>query len=258
MADQHGKDQQPIPDPAIFARNLVEIAKRCRKLVAEFMERQDIVKKNVQFDPQNLASAYLEMTSKIISNPSFLLETQVKLWKDYTHLLQTATKRLMGEKPEPVIQPAKGDKRFKDKSWEENQVFDFIKQSYLLAARWMQNTVHDVEGMDPKTKKKVEFYTRQFVDAIAPSNFVLTNPEVLRVTIESNGENLVRGLDHVLEDLERGKGRLAIRMTDPNAFEVGRNIAVTPGKVIFRNELMELLQYEPVTEKVYKRPLLIV
>ncbi|MFZ2870267.1 PHA/PHB synthase family protein [Zavarzinia sp.] len=258
MADQHGKDQQPIPDPAAFARNMVEVAKRCRKLVAEFMERQDIVRKNVNVDPQNLVAAYLEMTAKIISNPSYMLDAQVKLWKDYAQLMQSATKRLLGEKPSPVISPSKSDKRFKDRSWEENQAFDFIKQSYLLAARWIQNTVHDVEGLDPKTKKKVEFYTRQFVDAIAPSNFVLTNPEVLRVTIESNGENLVRGLDHVLEDLERGKGRLAIRMTDPNAFEVGRNIAVTPGKVIFRNDLMELLQFEPSTEKVFKRPLLIV
>jgi polyhydroxyalkanoate synthase len=257
MADQHGKDQQPIPDPAVLARNMVEIAKRCRKLVAEFMERQDIVRKNVNFDPSNLASAYMEMTAKIIANPGQLLDAQVKLWRDYVSLFQTATKRLLGEKPQPVIEPLKGDKRFKDASWEENQAFDFIKQAYLLAARWMQNTVHDVEGMDPKTKKKVEFYTRQFMDAIAPSNFVLTNPEVLRVTIESNGENLVRGLDHVLEDLERGKGRLDIRMTDPNAFEVGRNIAVTPGKVVFRNDLIELLQYEPSTEKVYKRPLLI-
>ncbi|RJF87247.1 class I poly(R)-hydroxyalkanoic acid synthase [Oleomonas cavernae] len=257
MADQHGKDQQPIPDPAVLARNMVEIAKRCRKLVAEFMERQDIVRKNVNFDPSNLASAYLEMTAKIIANPGQLLDAQVRLWRDYVSLFQTATKRLLGEKPQPVIEPAKGDKRFKDASWEENQAFDFIKQAYLLSARWIQSTVHDVEGMDPKTKKKVEFYTRQFMDAIAPSNFVLTNPEVLRVTIESNGENLVRGLDHVLEDLERGKGRLDIRMTDPNAFEVGRNIAVTPGKVIFRNDLMELLQYEPATEKVYKRPLLI-
>ena len=257
MADQHGKDQQPIPDPAVLARNMVEIAKRCRKLVAEFMERQDIVRKNVNFDPSNLASAYLEMTAKIIANPGQMLDAQVKLWRDYVSLFQTATKRLLGEKPQPVIEPLKGDKRFKDSSWEENQAFDFIKQAYLLAARWMQNTVHDVEGMDPKTKKKVEFYTRQFMDAIAPSNFVLTNPEVLRVTIESNGENLVRGLDHVLEDLERGKGRLDIRMTDPNAFEVGRNVAITPGKVVFRNDLMELLQYDPSTEKVYKRPLLI-
>jgi polyhydroxyalkanoate synthase len=121
----------------------------------------------------------------------------------------------------------------------------------------MQSIVHHVEGMDDKTAQKVDFYTRQFVDAIAPSNFVLTNPEVLRTTIESGGENLLHGLKHVLEDLERGKGRLMIKMTDLDAFEVGRNIAVTPGKVIFQNDLLQLLQYEPTTEKVQRRPLLV-
>src|SRR5690606_25387721 len=136
--------------------------------------------------------------------------------------------------------------------------FDFIKQSYLITARWLQSVVQNVDGLDPKTAKKVDFYTRQFVDAMAPSNIVMTNPEVLRKTIETGGENLLRGLENLIADLERGKGRLDIRMTDMGAFEIGRDVAVTPGAVVFRNDLMELLQYEPATETVLKRPLLII
>src|SRR5262249_8808566 len=142
--------------------------------------------------------------------------------------------------------------------WQENQLFDFIKQSYLLSARWLQSTVRNVEGLDPKTAKKVDFYTRQFVDAMAPSNFVLTNPEVLRKTLEPGGENLVKRLEKLLEDLDRGKGQLQIKMTDAAAFEVGRNVAITPGKVVFQNELMQLLQYDPTTPEVAKRPVLII
>jgi polyhydroxyalkanoate synthase len=155
-----------------------------------------------------------------------------------------------------VVAPAPGDKRFRDKDWQENQVFDFIKQSYLLTANWLQSSIGNLEGVDPAQAKRVRFYTKQFADAISPSNFVFTNPEVLRLTMQTNGENLVKGLDHLLEDLDRGGGQLAIRQT-ADAFRVGENIALTPGKVIFRNELVELLQYDPATAEVYERPLLI-
>jgi polyhydroxyalkanoate synthase len=164
---------------------------------------------------------------------------------------------MLGEETPPVIEPSKEDRRFKDAAWNENQLFDFIKQSYLLSARWMQSTVRNVEGLDEKTAQKVDFYTRQFVDAMAPSNFVLTNPEVLRTTLESGGENLVKGLQNLLADLERGKGKLAIKMTDLEAFKIGENLAVTPGKVVYQNALMQLLQYDPATKTVARRPLLI-
>jgi poly[(R)-3-hydroxyalkanoate] polymerase subunit PhaC len=165
---------------------------------------------------------------------------------------------MMGHDAEPVIAPAKDDRRFKDAAWQDNQLFDFVKQSYLLTARWLQSTVQSVEGLEDKTARKIDFYTRQFVDAMAPSNFVLTNPEVLRATMESGGENLVKGLQNLLDDLERGKGQLKIRMTDLEAFEVGQNIAVTPGKVIYQNDLIQLIQYAPTTKEVAKRPLLII
>src|SRR3546814_123079 len=186
------------------------------------------------FDPLNVGGAFLEMTRQMMADPARLVQAQVSLWQDYMALWQNATRRFLGQETEPVIGPAKDDRRFKDAAWDDNSLFDFIKQSYLLTARWVQNTVRDVEGLDEQTARKVDFYTRQFVDAMAPSNFVLTNPEVLRATFESGGENLVHGLENLLTDLEKGEGRLRIRMVDADAFEIGKNIATTPGKEIGR------------------------
>ncbi len=136
-------------------------------------------------------------------------------------------------------------------------MFDFIKQSYLLSARFVQDVVKQADGLDAKTAQKVDFYSRQFVDAMSPSNFLLTNPEVLRKTAETGGENLLKGLNNLLSDLEQGKGKLRIKMTDMDAFKLGVNIGVSPGKVVYQNSLMQLVQYDPTTETVLKRPLLI-
>jgi poly[(R)-3-hydroxyalkanoate] polymerase subunit PhaC len=194
----------------------------------------------------------------MMSDPSRLVQAQLSLWNDYMTLWQRTAQRFLGGGAEPMIEPSAGDRRFRDKAWTENTLFDFIKQSYLLTARWLQGAVKDVEGIDERTARKVDFYTRQFVDAIAPSNFVMTNPEVLRATIESRGENLLNGLKNLLVDLERGKGRLAIKMTDMQAFHIGENIAVSPGKVVYQNDLLQLIQYEPTTATVKRRPLLII
>ena len=173
-------------------------------------------------------------------------------------LWQNTARRMMGIEAEPVIDATARDRRFKDAAWKESEVFDFIKQSYLLSARFVQDVVKQVDGLDDKTAQKVDFYARQFVDAMSPSNFLLTNPEVLRKTAETGGENLLKGLNNLLADLERGKGKLHIKMTDMEAFKLGENIGVSPGKVVFQNDLMQLIQYAPTTEKVLKRPLLIV
>jgi len=236
---------------------MAEIAERSQRLVLEFLGRQSGNGVGPA-DPLNIGSAFLEMTGRLMADPAKLMQAQVSLWQDYMTLWQRTAERFLGGKAEPMVEPAASDRRFKDAAWSDGTLFDFIKQSYLLTARWLQSTVKEIDGLDDKTAKKVDFYTRQFVDAMAPSNFVLTNPEVLRTTIESGGENLVTGLKHMLEDLERGKGRLMIKMTDMDAFKVGENIAVTPGKVVFQNDLMQLLQYEPTTETVKRRPLLII
>jgi len=194
----------------------------------------------------------------MMNNPSAVMQAQVNLWSDYMNLWQTTAQRMMGQESDPIIEPERDDRRFKDESWSENTIFDYIKQSYLLSARWMQSTVKDVEGLDDKTARKVDFYTKQFADALAPTNFMMTNPQVIKATLDSRGENLVNGLENLLDDLERGKGKLKIAMTDPDAFEVGENIACTEGQVVYQNDLMQLIQYAPKTETVHKRPLLIV
>ncbi|MGE0723385.1 MAG: class I poly(R)-hydroxyalkanoic acid synthase, partial [Alphaproteobacteria bacterium] len=254
MANQQDAGQDAavkVPDPVELSRAMTSIAERSQKVVGDFLQRQSAARDGAGMaDPLNIGGAFLEMTARMMADPAKLVQAQMRLWTDYLQLWQHATQKWLGHEAPPVAAPAEGDRRFKDSAWEENAVFDYIKQSYLLTARWMQSVVKDVEGLDDKTAKKVDFYTRQFVDAMAPSNFVMTNPEVLRATIESGGENLLKGLENLLEDLERGKGRLDNKMTDFDAFEVGRNVAVTPGKVVYENDLLQLVQYAPTTPKV--------
>lgn len=244
-------------DPAVMAETMGRIAEQSQRLLQDFLNRHAQEFK-LGPDAFSLGRAFLELTARMMADPQKLIEAQVSLWQDYMNLWQATAARMMGQETSAVIAPAKDDRRFKDSAWQENQVFDYIKQSYLLTARWLQGTVREVEGLDDKTAKKVDFYTRQFVDAMAPSNFVMTNPEVLRTTIESGGENLIKGLENLLEDLERGNGTLKISMTDQEAFEIGKNIALQPGKVVFQNDLIQLIQYAPSTKKVAKRPLLII
>ena len=257
MSEQQGEEARPA-NPVELSRTMTDIAEKSQKLVSDWLERQVRNGGGAPLDPLNIGGAFMEMTTRMMADPAKLMQAQMNLWQDYMTLWQSTTRRMLGDSAEPAVTPDQGDRRFLDPAWDENQLFDFIKQSYLLTARWLQTTVEDVEGMDGETAKKVDFYTRQFVDAMAPSNFIMTNPEVLRATLESGGDNLVKGLQNLLRDLERGDGRLDIKMTDYDAFELGRNIAVTPGKVVYQNDLMQLIQYEPTTEKVHKRPLLII
>jgi polyhydroxyalkanoate synthase len=244
-----------MPDPAEIGRSMADIAERSQRIVSEWLKRQ--ADANHSPDPLNIASAFMEMTARLIASPGHLVEAQLGFWRDYMSLWQNTTRRIMGMETEPVIDAASTDRRFKDDAWKENEVFDFIKQSYLLSARYVQDVVKQVDGLDAKTAQKVDFYARQFVDAMSPSNFLLTNPEVLRKTAETGGENLLKGLNNLLSDLEQGKGKLRIKMTDMEAFQLGENIGVSPGKVVYQNDLMQLIQYTPSTETVLKRPLLI-
>src|SRR5271169_4176025 len=246
-----------FPDADELARQLADVAKKSQHLVTDFLKRQSPEQGIGMASPLAIGAAFFEMTARMMSDPSRLVQAQLSLWNDYMTLWQRTAQRFLGGNPEPMIEPPQGDRRFRDAAWNDNTLFDFIKQSYLLTARWLQGTVRDAEGIDERTARKVDFYTRQFVDALAPSNFLMTNPEALRATIESRGENLLHGLKNLLDDLERGKGRLAMRMTDMAAFQIGKNIAVTPGKVIYQNDLIQLIQYAPTTETVKRRPLLV-
>jgi polyhydroxyalkanoate synthase len=247
-----------LPDPAEVGRSMADIAERSQRLVSDWLARQAEGEGPTSPDPLNIGGAFMEMTTRLMANPAKLVQAQIGFWQDYMSLWQNTARRLMGIDSQPVIEGDPKDRRFKDDAWKENEVFDFIRQTYLLSARYVQDVVKQADGLDPQTAQKVDFYSRQFVDAMSPSNFLLTNPEVLRKTAETGGENLLRGLNNLLADLERGKGELRIKMTDTDAFRIGENIAVTPGKVIYQNDLMQLIQYTPTTEKVLKRPLLII
>ena len=234
-----------------------DIATRSQRLLQDFSERYKADGPQTA-DPLNLTQTFMDFTSKMLADPNRLVQAQMELWQQYMKLWQVTAQRMMGQKVDAVAEPAKGDKRFNDPAWKDEVVFDYLKQSYLLTARWLQGTVKEVEGVDDKTAKKVDFYTRQFIDAMSPSNFAMTNPQVVKATVESKGENLLKGLQNLLTDLERGKGKLAIRQTDMDAFKVGGNVATSPGKVVYQNDVMQLIQYAPSTEEVYEMPLLIV
>jgi polyhydroxyalkanoate synthase len=209
-------------------------------------------------DPFNAAPAMSEVIGKLAAQPDRLFKAQAELMGRYMELWQSAAKRMTdGERTAPVVAPAPGDRRFNDADWEATPLFDVIKQSYLLSANWLNELVGQVEDVDPQTKRRAEFFMKFMTDAFSPSNFLISNPVALRQVMETEGESLVRGMDNFAADLERGQGSLQISQTDTSKFEVGVNVASTPGKVVFQNELIQLLQFAPTTDEVFEIPLVI-
>jgi len=252
------QEQAAPQDPVERAGRILWLMERAQRLMANAALRGDADNGFQIPDPRIVGAAFADFAGKAAANPGRFVTAQLELWRDHFDLWSRFARRAEGEAIEPMAVPARDDRRFADAAWSEHPMFDYVKQAYLLNARWLQSTVQQVDEIDDDTRRKVEFYMRQFVDACAPSNFVATNPKVLRETFDSSGENLVRGLEHLVADLERGNGRLDIAMTDATAFRLGDNIAATPGKVIVQNDLMQLIQYAPSTDAVHRRPLLIV
>ncbi|MGF1659994.1 MAG: PHA/PHB synthase family protein [Rubrimonas sp.] len=246
-----------LKDSAAFVQNMGLIAERTQEIWRRFAETNLADTHPMHADPLNAAPAFAELGQSMMNHPREMADAMMRLWLQQTELWRRATLKLWGLSEDPLVEPDRGDKRFKDEEWSKNAIFDYVKQSYLLTSKWIMETIHDVGEIDERDRRKVEFYTRNFIQAMSPANFAATNPEVLRATLKERGENLARGLQHMLEDLERGKGNLLIRQTDLDAFEVGRNMATTPGKVIWQNELFQLIQYAPTTEQVHEIPLLI-
>ncbi|MFZ8951266.1 MAG: PHA/PHB synthase family protein [Alphaproteobacteria bacterium] len=254
-----------IPEPTSpealsrLAEELTDIAERSQRLIADFTENADKLNTGeTQQEFMLIGQTFMQYAMKLAENPIQMIEAQADLWAQYSSLWQNTLQRMTGNEAEPVATPDAGDRRFKDAEWSNNIIFDYIKQSYLLTSRWLVDQTGHTEGLEPHLAKKVDFFTRQFVDAISPTNFVATNPTVLKETLETRGENLLKGLQNILSDMERGHGQLRISQTDMEAFSVGENIAVTPGQVVFQNELMQLIHYEPTTETQFETPLLIV
>ncbi|MDD2325551.1 MAG: class I poly(R)-hydroxyalkanoic acid synthase [Alphaproteobacteria bacterium] len=246
------------PDFTVLTTKIMSIAARSQKVMNEYMQRnKDMMAKMPSRDPSHMNQMLMEFTGKVLSNPERLIDSQIAFWQDYVKLMKSAVAASSGQKMETVIPTDPHDKRFKDPSWQEVWVFDFIKQSYLLMARWAQSMITHLDGIDPKMAHKITFFTNQAIDALAPTNFWMTNPEVLRTTLETHGENLLEGFEHILSDMEKGHGQLLISMSDHSAFKFGENIAITKGKVVFQNELIQLIQYAPLTETVHKTPIMI-
>ena len=245
-------------DPVALAQSLAAAAEKSAKVMGEFAARKAASGTSIPSDELGLGKAFMELAANMFANPARLAESHIALWQQYAALWQSSMMRAWGASVAPIAEPAQGDKRFRHEGWQDHLLFDYIKQSYLIAARWLHENVASVEGLDDATKRKVDFFTRQYIDALAPSNFALTNPEVFKETISTGGQNLVRGLNNLLDDIERGNGQLRISMTDAKAFELGVNIGTTPGKVVYRNTLIELIQYAPSTPKVHERPLLVI
>ena len=213
---------------------------------------------NLNLDPFNLSAAYSEWMKAATSDPKKMIDANMRYWQESIALSQQMFNAMLGQSTPPVITEEAGDRRFKHDDWSSNPVFGTIKQSYLLTSKWMRDVVADVEGLDEKTAEKVEFFTERYLDALSPTNFAATNPAVIEKVLETKGENLVSGLKNMMADMDNGSGQLNIRMTDTEAFTLGENVAATPGKVVFQNRMFQLIQYTPTTDKVLKRPLMIV
>jgi polyhydroxyalkanoate synthase len=247
-------------DANAFAMNVAQAMESGGKALAAYLKPRESgeVQDRPPAELTEVVKTFTSVAEYWLSDQTRSSDLQTKLAKDYLDLWGSAARRMAGQDASPAIAPSPRDKRFADPEWKSNQFFDFMMQLYLLTTKFAQELVRDAEGLDPQTRRKAEFYVQQLTNAISPSNFVLTNPEVLRETVASSGENLARGLKMLAEDIAAGKGTLKIRQSNPDNLVVGVNMATTPGKVIYQNEMMQLIQYSPTTENVLRTPLLII
>lgn len=257
--DPGAMERYVVKDPEAFARNLARMLEELGRAASAWIaprergEKLDAVSEPVA----DMVKTFARVYEYWLSDPHRAIEAQTHLLTSYYGLWSNSISRLTGE-PSPVAEPGlPKDKRFVDADWEKNAFFDFLRKTYLVTSAWADKMVSETEGLDDHTRQKAAFYVRQITDALSPANFVMTNPEVYRETIAANGENLVFGMRKLAEDIAEGRGDLKLRQSDNSMFRVGENLAVTPGKVIAQNELCQIIQYAPTTEKVLKRPLLI-
>jgi polyhydroxyalkanoate synthase len=259
---------RPAPPKHVFedfdtlSEYLADVTGKSQEVVSEFFVRnadgRRLAAGDGASDPLNVRESFQETMNALSADPGTVLQRQFNLWGDFAKMMGSMSRRMAGEDVSPAIEPAPGDKRFTHPAWRENYLLDFVKQSYLTYAHWLRGTVSQLGGMNPHEKDRAEFYTQQFLDALAPTNFPMLNPEVVETAFETKGDSLLKGMRNFLEDIDRGHGELAIRQADLDYFKLGENIATTPGKVIYQNAIMQLIQYQPTTEKVAERPLLIV
>ena len=249
--------EQSAADQKALAERVQRLVERSSRMWVDSLERKSEEKPILKPDPLNTVPAMARLWLDCLDHPQKALGASVKFWAEQAELWNRTVHRMAGDETTPVIEPGRGDRRFKDEMWQQNPVFDYLKQSYLLTARWLKDRLDSAE-LEPHDRKKLELVTRNLSEAMAPSNYAATNPEVLRTTVEEQGDNILRGLENLIRDLDRGHGQLLVRQTDMDAFKVGENLATTLGAVIFQNDIFQLVQYAPTTETVHETPLLIV
>ena len=249
-----------VDDPEEFTRNMLTVFEAGTKAVTQYLERPDaqIGAYSNASELSEFTKTFAEVFSLWMQEPARVADAQSALMSDYMRIWENTMRRMLGEDVEPVAEPEPGDPRFKDEAWTANPFFDFWKQSYLVTSRWTENVVDQVDSLNDTERMKAEFHFRLFTSALSPSNFPATNPEVLRETFRSNAQNFVVGMNQFMKDMEKSGDLLTISQTDTKAFEIGRNLAMTPGKIVFQNDLLQLIQYTPTTEKVHKTPILMV
>ncbi|MCT7375723.1 PHA/PHB synthase family protein [Chelativorans salis] len=250
-----------VRDPERFALNLARALEEAGKAAAAWSRPREAGEKpDTMAEPlADMVKTFSKLTEYWMSDPARALEAQTRLFSSYMGIWANSIRRMSGEPAEgEPVEPEAGDKRFQDPDWATHAFFDFLKQAYLVTSRWASDLVENAEGLDEQSRHKARFYVRQVSEALSPTNFIMTNPQLLRETFESDGENLVRGMRMLAEDIAAGKGELRLRQSDYSKFELGRNLATTPGKVVARSDLAEIIQYAPASQTVLRRPLLIV
>lgn len=252
-------ESEPQIDANRFTENMARATELWQRIAHTAMSQQ--LARPVTLghsDPMSMAESAMQAMRNASIHPERLAQAQLSLMNDHLKLWGWWTGKLLGRDERPYVEASPKDRRFADPTWSNSAVFDFVKQQYLVNSRWLEDVVTKIDGLGEHDRQKLTFFTRQFIDAVAPSNFALTNPEVMRTMIETNGESVVSGLTNLLADIEKGEGNFRISMTDERAFTLGKNIATAPGKVIYENDLMQLIQYAPTTAQVYQTPLLLI
>ena len=249
-----------VQDPEAFAQNMLKVMEQSQTVLGGFVDRSDD-----EIGPYSTSHELVEASKTMadiwqlwLQNPTRLAEAQSELAYSYIDLWQNTMRRMMGESVEPVDRPDRGDSRFLDPDWSANPYFDYWKQAYLITTHWAERLLDQTEDLDEDTRHRAEFHLRLVSTAVSPSNFPFTNPEVVRETFRTNAENLVQGMANLQRDLDASGELLKISQTDGTAFEVGTNLATTPGKVVFQSPLFQLIQYAPSTPEVYRTPILLV
>ncbi|WP_025031111.1 PHA/PHB synthase family protein [Nitratireductor aquibiodomus] len=253
-------DQYFAKDPERLAQNLARALEELGRAAASWTEaREKGESSDITAAPlADMIRTFSRVSEYWLGDPGRALEAQTRLFAEFMGIWANAIRRMSEENVGDYAQASTTDKRFQDPEWGRNAFFSFLKQAYLVTARWAADLVDGADNLDDITRHKARFYVEQMSQALSPSNFLLTNPELYRETMASDGENLVRGMRMLAEDIAAGKGDLKLRQSDSSKFRVGENIATTPGRVVARNDLVEVLQYDPATKNVLKRPLLIV